>query len=314
MIKVETHGRLGNQLFQYAAARSLQMKTGQELLFSFREVVNEADQEGGSGWEDALKYFNVVPYRIYSKRNLLFYHSSPRQIAITLAFYRDYKPFLMRNPYDFVGLYERQVKWAPKLDRAGVHWLRQGYYPFTADYDGNYLMNGGFEAPEYFDDIRDVLLREITVKEPLSREQEEVRNKLKKCNSVCVSIRHFELSDATRENIFNVCTPEYYIKAIRIIKDMVAEPVFYVSSNDQEWVKGNIDFSGAEVIYEKPDELPHNKLEIMRSCRHFIISNSTFSWWAQYLGTFTDKIVISPSRWYNNEFKSPLINKEWILL
>ena len=48
MIKVETHGRLGNQLFQYAAARSLQLKTGQELLFSFREVINEADQEGGS--------------------------------------------------------------------------------------------------------------------------------------------------------------------------------------------------------------------------------------------------------------------------
>ena len=70
MIKIETHGRLGNQLFQYAAARSLQLKTGQELLFSFREVINEADQEGGSGWEDALKYFNVAQYRTYSKKTI----------------------------------------------------------------------------------------------------------------------------------------------------------------------------------------------------------------------------------------------------
>ena len=94
----------------------------------------------------------------------------------------------------------------------------------------------------------------------------------------------------------------------------MADPVFYVSSNDQNWVKNNIDFSGSEVIYEKSDELAHNKLEIMKACRHFIISNSTFSWWAQYLGEYDNKIVISPTKWYNNKFESPLIDKDWICL
>ena len=94
----------------------------------------------------------------------------------------------------------------------------------------------------------------------------------------------------------------------------MADPVFYVSSNDQNWVKNNIDFSGSEVIYEKSDELAHNKLGIMKACRHFIISNSTFSWWAQYLGEYDNKIVISPTKWYNNKFESPLIDKDWICL
>ena len=63
MIKVELHGRLGNQLFQYAAARLIREKTGQEILISLRTIENEKDKEGGKGWEDSLRYFNVTPYK-----------------------------------------------------------------------------------------------------------------------------------------------------------------------------------------------------------------------------------------------------------
>ncbi|TGX80323.1 hypothetical protein E5358_13275 [Palleniella muris] len=37
----------------------------------------------------------------------------------------------------------------------------------------------------------------------------------------------------------------------------------------------------------------------MRSCKHFVISNSTLHWWAQYLCENQDKIVVTPDRWYN---------------
>ena len=54
------------------------------------------------------------------------------------------------------------------------------------------------------------------------------------------------------------------------------------------------------------------KLRLMSACKHFVVSNSTFSWWTQYLSKSENKIVVSPSRWFNNDYESPLIGKDWI--
>lgn len=58
----------------------------------------------------------------------------------------------------------------------------------------------------------------------------------------------------------------------------------------------------------------YETLRLMYSCKHFIISNSTFSWWGQYLSRNDHKIVISPSKWNNDDFDTPLLEDEWIKL
>lgn len=99
--------------------------------------------------------------------------------------------------------------------------------------------------------------------------------------------------------------------AIEKIKCIVENPVFFMFSDDIQWVRENVN-TGCLTYYEDGTDPVWEKLRLMSACKHFIISNSTFSWWVQYLSRNGDKIVISPSRWFNNDYKSPLIDEKWI--
>lgn len=314
MINVEMHGRLGNQLFQYATARSLQEKTHQSLLFSFRTVNAESDKEGNEGWEDSLKKFKVKRYETYTgDKSVLFLNTSFMQKFWGLLYYMRYKPVLIKNEFDFQKLFSTQIKWQKILNKNGIWWMKQGYYEYSPiSKQKTYVLNGGFESKKYFDSIKDKLCAEIV---PIQEPDDEIKNRigfLENNNSVCVSVRHFSLTNKEREEIYNVCSLDYYRNAIEFIKQRISNPIFYICSNDQEWVKDNFSFGNSQVIYEDASNDVSMKLFIMTKCKHFIISNSTFSWWAQYLNNEDGKIVISPKKWYNSDFESELIEDDWI--
>ncbi len=310
MINVEMHGRLGNQLFQYATARSLQEKTHQPMQFSFRTINTEKDKEGNTGWEDSLKLFRVKEYKTYvGNKSVLFLDTSIFQKLIGLLYYSFYKPILVHDELDFQGLYRFQKKWQWLLSRFGIWWMKQGYYHFVpCTKCKTYVLNGGFESRKYFDDVRDILRSEIVPIQELNESDKKMISYLQSVNSVCISIRHFDLSDKRRDKLFNVCSVQYYKKAIDVIKGKIQNPVFYICSDNQEWVKSQFDFSSCDTIFENPDNNVSVKLYLMTKCKHFIISNSTFSWWAQYLGNYDGKVVVAPTKWYNSDFESELLN------
>lgn len=306
MIYVEMHGRLGNQLFQYAAARSLQNKNKQEICVSFNKVIG-ANTEGNSGWDNSLKDFKINKLSIYDKKKNVF-RELPFYKQIVCLFYAfSYKPFMGSINKWFMY----QKKLCPILDKMGIRWLANGYYAFTNDDEKDILLNGAFESPEYFDDIREFLIAEITPKYSELKQNTELYKIIRETNSVCVSLRHFQLS-GSQSDLYDVCSKEYYNNAIRLMKKKIINPHFIFFSDDIEWVKSVIDTKGLVHSFETPNNPLWEKLRLMYSCKHFIIPNSTFAWWAQYLGRNENKIVISPAKWFNDTFESPLISKTWI--
>lgn len=48
----------------------------------------------------------------------------------------------------------------------------------------------------------------------------------------------------------------------------------------------------------------HEEFMLLCLCDHYIISNSTFSWWAAFLGYSKGKRVISPKSWYQDKLRN----------
>jgi hypothetical protein len=99
------------------------------------------------------------------------------------------------------------------------------------------------------------------------------------------------------------------------IKEKVSQCIFVFFSDDVEWCKGTFQSDANNYYFESGSDPVWEKLRLMYSCKHFIISNSTFAWWAQFLGSNPKKIVIAPCRWLRvRDFTSPLLEDHFIKL
>lgn len=307
MIYLEIAGRAGNQLFRYAFARKIQILTGRKLFIDFHRVY----EEKGDFWENSLKRFKVTEYEEVKDKKILKKNMSLIQ-KIIYFWYKSCSFILKKNK-------EKQKAWQmkkqPLLNRFGFCFLELGYF----DYDVEKLKKnkfiyicGSFESPKYFDDIRNELLEEFEPKSHIKEENKMLIEKIRNSESICVSVRR---GDFLNLNFYNVCNNQYYSKALNYFKKIYSNPTFVFFSDDIEWCKENLKVDNCECLYETGKDDVAEKLMVMKQCKNFIISNSTFSWWAQYLSVEKNKKIVSPSRWYNSKMESDLIDKEnWILM
>lgn len=294
MIYLEIKGRLGNQFFRYAYARFLQIKRGEKegLVLGFS---NMNGRDANDGWCDSLQDFQVVDYTTCNRR-LVYAYGNFWQKLIDSLFFFDLR-FFARN----VRL-KRLIsarKWRRLMVKSGLVHMVEEYYDIPVPVTKNVIIDGGFQCSKYFNEIRPLLLKEFTPKHELLPENKELYDKITQTNSICISIRRGDyVTVAEYDKIYNICGKEYFEKAVELMKQKVVDPVFVVFSDDVQWAKDNLDF-GVKTYYERGCDPLWEKVRLMSACKHFIISNSSFSWMVQYLGTAEDKIVISPDRWYN---------------
>lgn len=313
MIYLEMYGRLGNQFFRYAAARAVQIKyyPDEPIVINFAQIEQAAKED--ASFCNVLDDFNIVDYKKYIREGKpLFKETSVKQKAICIPYYLGLRKFQPEQMNEIV-IYER--KWLKLLNPMGIYWFRRGGWEIEKSNCADKFLSGCFEDPIYFDEIREILLREFQPKHALLPKNAEFFDRINQTESICLSVRRGDFeTNVDVSKLQSVCHRDYFEKAIERIKKVVSNPVFFMFSDDIGWVRDNIK-TGCETYYEDGTDPVWEKVRIMSACKHFIISNSTFSWWVQYLSLNEDKIVVSPSRWFNNDYDSPLIDRNhWELI
>lgn len=316
-IYININGRLGNQMFQYAFARKLQMKYNlkTEIVINFYLVNNMLEKES-TGWEDSLKYFNTEydttnesPFTIFFKRLTI-------KQKILAIIYQVYKRIHHIEIFDYEKLSSSEKKWARFFYHGGLYIMPSNGVGLINS-KKNIVLNGKFEDSTYYEDIKDVLRKDFTPNFPVLEQNMDFFNKVKSSNSICLSIRRGDYLISKNKKNFYVCGEDYFLKAINIMSRKVQEPVFFLFSDDveyaEEFAKKFLEKLNYDFYIENSGNPVWEKLRLMSNCKHFIISNSTFSWWCQFLSTNDNKVVVSPKKWNNSKYSSnKLINKDFI--
>jgi hypothetical protein len=274
MILVRLQGGLGNQLFQYAAARRLARARGAELRLDLSRL-------GGPGLRTPRRY-----------------ELGALNVAAEVAGADDLAK-IRREPK---GLVER-VRTRLSGDGSGLRVVREAHFhfdPAVLDLPDGVCLAGYWQSERYFADVADLVRKEFTPKAPLAGRNAELAGEIEGCEAVSVHVRRNDyLADPAVLAVHGMCGPAYYERALAHVAERLADPVFFVFGDDAEWARGNVRAPGRMVIVDHNGaEHPAEDLRLMGLCRHHVIANSTFSWWGAWLNPRTEKVVVAPQRWF----------------
>lgn len=188
----------------------------------------------------------------------------------------------------------------------------------VSDYDSRVLelrnayLDGYWQTELYFRDVRDELLRDYSFPKSVTEEEADILAQIRECHSVSVHVRRGDYLD-NMEKYGNICTEQYYLSAMQYLQADIPDVSFFVFTDDKEWAKSYfktlphvrvVDLGGAvSAIHD---------MKLMSACKHNIIANSSFSWWAAWLNQNAGKKVIAPLIWKNGEILSDIVCKGWI--
>lgn len=267
-------GGLGNQMFQYAMGKSLSINKNEHFKIDVRNF---------------KKYF----------RN--FELNDVFKCEINLASKTDLDTILSwQNNFFFQKiLKKKQFKFLRKNN-----FIVEPHFHYWKDVNKlkkNIYLYGYWQSEKYFINNEKNIRKNFQFKQPLIDKNLKISNGIKNSNSVSLHIRRGDyLTD--KKNLFvGVCSIDYYKKAISIISSKIKRPVFYIFSDDMEWVKKNFTINfNFELIDHNNGYKNHFDLQLMSLCKHNIIANSSFSWWGAWLNSNTNKIVIAPQKWFQH--------------
>lgn len=303
MIIIKITCGMGNQMFMYAFARMLQDETGHEICLDYSDF-GELSKNHNASFENTLKNFNIKKCKVITTHEEFFdivgdqgkeYYKMKKKLDRLLKFTTK------------IGRYYKE-RWSQyEWNKKGFFFGRDSFidiYPEAVETE-NIIAKGYWQSEKYFYHISDQIKSELMVCTKISDKNKKYLEEIMNSESVCVHIRRGDFVNSGKTH----CSDNYYKKGIEFIKNKIPSAKFFVFSDDIAYVKTMPIFEKGTVFIDGANP-PYEDLRLMYSCRHFIISNSSFSWWGQYLSSNQDKIVVAPKPW-RGRFQSDLIQNEW---
>lgn len=280
MIMVNLKGGLGNQMFQYSLYTKLQL-TKKNVLLDTTQIKSEMERINRGTIFDTFALEEKSNHDFFST-NLL-YKKIRRKIC---------KSFYGIVAEKNTGTYD------PEMVQ-----ICQGY------------LDGYWQSYKYFSDIRDLLLKRFEFKNYLMGQSLRIYNKI--LNDPCSISLHVRLGDYlsnsnVRKLYGGICTIDYYRKAIEIMTAKFDSPSFYIFSNEPRDAIKILPPSASYTIVDVNDEKrAWADLLLMKTCKHNIIANSSFSWWGAWLNENVNKNVIAPQNFINGISMPDICPEEW---
>ena len=282
MIVIQLSGGLGNQMFQYALYRKLQhmgktVKIDDNTCYSSKE--NRPCQ---------LSVF-CISYERANKKEI---------VEITDS----YMDLLSRFRRKLTGRRTKAYQETDKNFDTKIFTMTDAY------------LEGCWQTEKYFADITDLLRQDFSFQNlSLSTQNQEFLDQIRQCVSVGVHVRRGDYLKA--EDLYGgICTEEYYQRAISRMKETVPFAEFFIFTNDVNWCKETMKGEEFHIVDCNSEETGYLDMMLMSECKHQIIANSSFSWWAAWLNRNEDKKIIAPKRWLNRYDMSDIYTEGMQLL
>ena len=279
-VVVTLMGGLGNQMFQYAAGLALASKNTAPLHLDLTFLL---DKSAGANFTQREYGLDVFPL-----------HPGCELIRDTRTM-----------PGGLTAVTEKTFSYDPSVMALPAGTRLRGYW----------------QSPRYFEGLETEIKSGFALAPTLTNAEEHWAAEIEESAAVCLHVRRGDMvHNASTASYHGSCTREYYQAASDVMVRRFPNAHFYIFSDEPDWCRANDLTRGRPqtIVHHggKAEDSAAGHLYLMQRCQHFIIANSTFSWWAAYLGDRPGKTVIAPQPWFSSTDLDSLdlLPAEWIRL
>ncbi len=291
MIIVQLNGGLGNQMFQYAFGKTLSTINCTELKLDLSLLLDRSIKETS-----------------FAFRN---YELDIFELKVNFATEKEVNELKKRFKNPIIDKITNRL-----IGKKNTYFV-EPFYHFSNEnlsLKAPIYLEGYWQSPKYFESFSQIIKKEFKFLNNLSFsiESKSIKEQIINSNSIAIHVRRGDFILKSLHRTFGI---DFYNKAIEMMYKKISNIEIFIFSDDIEWCIHNFKIAHKHYFVSKPNEtVLVNDFYLMSKCKHFIISNSSFSWWAAYLSEYQKKIVIAPNQWFtdSNMNTNDLIPQSWI--